>query len=74
MSPGLIDTAHQYSVAHSSVQSKMKSQAENHAFVLQEKGRFVYETRPVPTLPSEQHVIVEIKATGLCGSDVRDYF
>jgi hypothetical protein len=43
----------------------------NLAFVLQEKRRFYFEKRPMPTLASENHVIVAVCATGLCGSDVR---
>lgn len=46
---------------------------ENPAFVLESKGHFRHEGRAVPTLPSDRHVIVAIKATGLCGSDVRAY-
>jgi hypothetical protein len=42
----------------------------NLVFVLREKRHFHYETRPVPTLPSESHVIIAVCATGLCGSDV----
>lgn len=70
MSPGLIDTTHQELCNYSSTQTKDVPEIENHAFVLQQKGQFVYQKYPIPTLPSEKHVIVEIKATGLCGSDV----
>jgi hypothetical protein len=44
--------------------------SDNQVFVLREKGHFCYETRPVPTLPSENQVTVAVGATGLCGSDV----
>jgi hypothetical protein len=44
--------------------------SDNLVFVLREKRHFYYETRPMPTLPSENHVIVAVCATGLCGSDV----
>jgi threonine dehydrogenase-like Zn-dependent dehydrogenase len=44
--------------------------SDNQVFVLREKGHFYYETRPVPTLPSENQVTVAVGATGLCGSDV----
>lgn len=70
MSPALIDATYENSVERSSIQTKTISTGENRAFVLQQKGRFTYEKRPIPTLPSDRHVIVEIKATGLCGSDV----
>lgn len=70
MSPGLIETTSQDVGNYGSIQTKHTSEVENHAFVLQQKGRFVYEKRLIPTLPSERHVIVEIRATGLCGSDV----
>ena len=42
----------------------------NLAFVLRGKRQFYYEARPIPSLPSENHVIVKVCATGLCGSDV----
>jgi hypothetical protein len=42
----------------------------NPVFVLREKHHLYYETRPVPVLPSENHVLVAVGATGLCGSDV----
>jgi threonine dehydrogenase-like Zn-dependent dehydrogenase len=44
--------------------------SDNQVFVLREKGHFYYETRPVPTLPSENQVTIAVGATGLCGSDV----
>jgi threonine dehydrogenase-like Zn-dependent dehydrogenase len=44
--------------------------SDNQVFVLREKGHFYYETRPIPTLPSENQVTVAVGATGLCGSDV----
>ncbi|KAH6721571.1 chaperonin 10-like protein [Leptodontidium sp. MPI-SDFR-AT-0119] len=43
---------------------------ENRVFVLQHKGKFAYETRPTPKLPTSRHVLVKIIATGICGSDV----
>lgn len=44
----------------------------NSVFVLKEKGHFYYEDRPHPTLPSEDHVIVKVCCTGICGSDVSE--
>src|ERR1700753_2790033 len=44
--------------------------SDNQVFVLREKGHFCYETRPMPTLPSENHVVIAVCTTGLCGSDV----
>lgn len=52
---------------------QLEQQPHNQAFVLLAKNQFAYETRPIPELPSEKHVIVAIKATGLCGSDVRTH-
>ena len=45
--------------------------SDNLAFVLREKRHFLYETRPMPALPSKHHVIVAVCTTGICGSDVR---
>ncbi|KAI9890622.1 MAG: hypothetical protein M1814_003820 [Vezdaea aestivalis] len=42
----------------------------NPSFILQEKGVVKYEDRPEPELKSDNDVIVEIKVTGICGSDV----
>lgn len=48
----------------------LKRDSGNLAFVLREKRHFYYETRPMPTFLSENHVIIAVCATGLCGSDV----
>jgi D-xylulose reductase len=45
--------------------------AQNKSFVLQEPGKVSYEDRPVPQLKDPNDVIVEVKYTGICGSDVR---
>jgi hypothetical protein len=45
--------------------------AQNQSFVLQEPGRVSYENRPIPQLKDPNDVIVEVKYTGICGSDVR---
>ncbi|EOD43657.1 putative xylitol dehydrogenase protein [Neofusicoccum parvum UCRNP2] len=44
--------------------------AENLSFVLEKPGSVKYEDRPVPQLKSEHDVIVNVKYTGICGSDV----
>jgi hypothetical protein len=44
---------------------------QNPSFVLQEPGKVSYEDRPVPELKNPDDVIVEVKYTGICGSDVR---
>ena len=43
---------------------------ENECLVLSKESPLSYETRPIPALHSDRHVLVEIIATGLCGSDV----
>ncbi|GAM37715.1 hypothetical protein TCE0_026f07855 [Talaromyces pinophilus] len=45
-------------------------QSVNQAFVLHPGGSFHYEERDIPTLHSERDVLVQVIATGLCGSDV----
>ncbi|GME23341.1 hypothetical protein K432DRAFT_413249 [Neofusicoccum parvum] len=42
----------------------------NLSFVLEKPGSVKYEDRPVPQLKSEHDVIVNVKYTGICGSDV----
>jgi hypothetical protein len=50
--------------------AKKPSQPEsNRVFVLEEQGKFVYSTRPKPTVDS-RYVLVKVLVTGLCGSDV----
>ncbi|KAF2139975.1 uncharacterized protein K452DRAFT_310340 [Aplosporella prunicola CBS 121167] len=44
--------------------------AKNLSFVLEKPGSVKYEDRPVPELKSEHDVIVNVKYTGICGSDV----
>ncbi|KAK9859159.1 hypothetical protein MYU51_016225 [Penicillium brevicompactum] len=46
------------------------SKAPNEAFVLHPGGTFSYEERSKPTIQTSRDVIVQIMATGLCGSDV----
>ncbi|KAL4876382.1 chaperonin 10-like protein [Aspergillus karnatakaensis] len=45
-------------------------QPENQAFVLYPGGKFGYEERKKPVLQTHRDVIVQVIATGLCGSDV----
>lgn len=46
----------------------------NPSFVLEKPGKVTYEDRPVPTIQEDSHdVIVEVKFTGICGSDVHYY-
>jgi len=42
----------------------------NPSFVLEKPGTVKFEDRPVPELQSEYDVLVQIKYTGICGSDV----
>ncbi|KAF9269140.1 xylitol dehydrogenase [Marasmius fiardii PR-910] len=43
--------------------------SNNPSFVLQSIEKVSFEERPIPELSSESDVIVEIKKTGICGSD-----
>ncbi|KAK4503443.1 hypothetical protein PRZ48_004358 [Zasmidium cellare] len=43
---------------------------ENLSFVLQKPGAVTFEPRPTPTLTDPFSVIVNVKWTGICGSDV----
>ncbi|EGP87927.1 putative xylitol dehydrogenase [Zymoseptoria tritici IPO323] len=43
---------------------------ENLSFVLQKANEVTFEDRPVPTLKSPHDVLVAVKFTGICGSDV----
>ncbi|KFY78332.1 hypothetical protein V499_02487 [Pseudogymnoascus sp. VKM F-103] len=48
--------------------------ANNPSFVLQKIQHVVFENRPVPTIsPESSDVIIQIKQTGICGSDVHYY-
>ncbi|KAK9463455.1 chaperonin 10-like protein [Lipomyces oligophaga] len=47
--------------------------ADNPSFVLQKINTVKFEDRPVPELKSEKDVLVAIKQTGICGSDVHYY-
>ena len=47
-----------------------RSRPQNKSFVLLEPGRVSYEDRPIPQLKDPNDVIVEVKYTGICGSDV----
>ncbi|KXS93318.1 hypothetical protein AC579_7162, partial [Pseudocercospora musae] len=59
---------------HNCILSGLKSLAEmgqeNLSFVLDKAGSVRYEDRPVPKLKSSYDVIVNVKYTGICGSDV----
>jgi threonine dehydrogenase-like Zn-dependent dehydrogenase len=46
---------------------------QNLSFVLQGIHKVTYEDRPVPELESSHDVIVNVKYTGICGSDVCTY-
>lgn len=43
---------------------------QNLSFVLEKAGSVKFEDRPVPTLKSPYDVLVNVKWTGICGSDV----
>lgn len=44
---------------------------QNLSFVLQGIHMVQFEDRPVPELKSPHDVIINVKYTGICGSDVR---
>ncbi|KAL2798509.1 chaperonin 10-like protein [Aspergillus keveii] len=50
--------------------SSQTTTAQNLSFVLQGIHKVTYEDRPVPELESPHDVIVNVKYTGICGSDV----
>ncbi|KAI9836991.1 MAG: hypothetical protein M1819_000640 [Sarea resinae] len=43
---------------------------QNLSFVLEKANHVRYEDRPIPTISSPHDVIVNVKVTGICGSDV----
>lgn len=44
---------------------------QNLSFVLQGIHKVKFEDRPVPELKNPHDVIINVKYTGICGSDVR---
>ncbi|KAE9062193.1 hypothetical protein PF006_g31219, partial [Phytophthora fragariae] len=46
---------------------------QNPSFVLEKVGVVRYEDRPVPTIENPHDVIVNVRYTGICGSDVHYY-
>src|SRR5215472_2081897 len=47
------------------------NEVQNPSFVLQEPNKVNFEDRPVPEVKDPHDVIVQVKYTGICGSDVR---
>ena len=43
---------------------------QNPSFVLERIDSVKFEDRPIPQLQDEHDVIVRVKFTGICGSDV----
>lgn len=43
------------------------------SLVLTEPGNFLWQNMPKPALLSEHHVLVKIKAIGVCGTDIHAY-
>ncbi|KAF8897647.1 hypothetical protein BD779DRAFT_1491942 [Infundibulicybe gibba] len=43
--------------------------SDNPSFVLQDIEKVAYEQRPIPQI-SDDDVLIEVKKTGICGSDV----
>lgn len=51
--------------------SRMAVHGSNPSFVLQKQDEFKFEDRPIPSIDDSPHdVLVEVKYTGICGSDV----
>ncbi|KAF2435888.1 putative xylitol dehydrogenase [Tothia fuscella] len=48
----------------------MSPSSDNPSFVLQELNKVSFEDRPIPKIEDAHDVIVEVKFTGICGSDV----
>lgn len=46
---------------------------ENPSFVLKKKMELTFEDRPIPSLDDSRSVKVQVKKTGICGSDVHFY-
>ncbi|ODV60837.1 NAD(P)-dependent alcohol dehydrogenase [Ascoidea rubescens DSM 1968] len=46
---------------------------KNPSVVLQKPGKIVFEDRPVPIISNPYYVKVQIKKTGICGSDIHYY-
>ncbi|GKZ27560.1 hypothetical protein AbraCBS73388_004982 [Aspergillus brasiliensis] len=51
--------------------STQNSNAQNLSFVLEGIHRVKFEDRPVPDIKDPHDVLVNVKFTGICGSDVR---
>lgn len=43
---------------------------QNHSFVLEKANHVKFEDRPIPKLESADDCLIEVKYTGICGSDV----
>jgi len=50
--------------------SEMNGKQENLSFVLKKPGEVAFEERPIPKLSSPYDVLVQVRWTGICGSDV----
>jgi hypothetical protein len=50
---------------------KSPTDAQNLSFVLEGINKVRFEDRPVPKIKNPDDVLVQIKYTGICGSDVR---
>lgn len=51
--------------------SKSTATAQNLSFVLEGIHQVKFEDRPIPELKDPHDVLVNVKFTGICGSDVR---
>ena len=50
--------------------TKLLNRSQNPSFVLRKIGEVAFEDRPMPEIQDPYDVIVNIKYTGICGSDV----
>lgn len=51
--------------------SSTQSSAQNLSFVLEGVHQVKFEDRPIPELKDSHDVLVNVRYTGICGSDVR---
>ena len=56
--------------AETNITANWHATLQNLSFVLQSVKQVKFEDRPVPEIKSPYDVIVEVKYTGICGSDV----
>ncbi|KAK4555954.1 hypothetical protein LTR86_007174 [Recurvomyces mirabilis] len=56
--------------SYATVSDVNSAQQQNLSFVLEKQGKVKFEDRPIPKLTSPYDVLVNVRWTGICGSDV----